>query len=56
MCEGDSGILRQVIKCFGITNISVHQFAAQISTVQTVPKYLRILFCQQIECTYHLYW
>ena len=33
----------QVIKCFGITNTSVQNFAVRISSVKTVPKCLRKL-------------
>ena len=35
-----SGILSLVIKCFGITNTSVQNFATRISSVKTVPKFL----------------
>ena len=41
MCKDDSGILRLVIKCFGITNSSVQHFAIRMPYVQTVPKCLR---------------
>ena len=34
MCKDDSGILRLVIKCFGITNTSVQNFAIRISFVK----------------------
>ena len=37
------GILSFVIKCFGITNTSVQNFAIRISSVKTVPKCLRKL-------------
>ena len=37
------GLLTLVIKCFGITNTSVKNFAIQISSVKTVPKCLRKL-------------
>ena len=43
MYRDDSGILSLVIKCFGITNTSVQNFAIRISSVKTVPKYLRKL-------------
>ena len=36
-------ILTLVIKCFGITNTSVQNFAIRISSVKTVPKCLRKL-------------
>ena len=38
-----SGILSLVIKCFGITNNSIENFAIRISSVKTVTKYLRKL-------------
>ena len=38
-----SGIFSLVIKCFGITNTSVQNFAIRISSVKTVPKCLRKL-------------
>ena len=38
-----SGILSVIIKCFGITNTSVHNVAIRISSVKTVPKCLRKL-------------
>ena len=38
MYRDDSGLLSLVIKCFGITNTSVQNFAIRISTVKTVPK------------------
>ena len=40
MYENDffSGILRLVVKCFGITNTSVQNIAVRISSVKTVPK------------------
>ena len=45
----DSVILRLVIKCFGITNTPVQNFAIRISSVKTVPKCLRKLnFFSQI--------
>ena len=34
MYEDDLGILSLVIKCFGITNTSVQNFAVQISSLQ----------------------
>ena len=37
------GISTLVIKCFGITNTSVQNFAIRISSVKTVPKCLRKL-------------
>ena len=43
MYSEESGILRFVIKCFGITNTSVKKFAIPISSVKTVPKCLRKL-------------
>ena len=43
MCRDDLGILTLVIKCFGITNTSVQNFAIRISSVKTVPKCLRKL-------------
>ena len=43
MYRDDSGILSLVIKCFGITNTSVKNFAIRISSVKTVPKCLRKL-------------
>ena len=43
MYEDDSGMFSLVIKCFGITNTSVQNFAIQISTVKTVQKCLRKL-------------
>ena len=43
MNSDDSGILRFVIKFFGITNTSVKNFAIPISSVKTVPKCLRKL-------------
>ena len=43
MCRDDSGILSLVIKCFGITNTSVQNFAIRISSVKTVLKCLRKL-------------
>ena len=39
----DLGIFSLVIKCFGITNTSVQNFAIRISSVETVPKCLRKL-------------
>ena len=38
-----SGISSLVIKCFGITNTSIQNFAIRISSVKTVPKYLQKL-------------
>ena len=35
----DSGILRLVVKCFGITNTSVQKIAVRISSVKPVPKW-----------------
>ena len=43
MCRDDKGISSFVIKCFGITNTSVQNFAIQISSGKTVPKCLRKL-------------
>ena len=43
MYRDDSGLSSLVIKCFGITNTSVQNFAIQISSVKTVPKCLRKL-------------
>ena len=43
MYKDDSGIFNLVIKCFGITNTSVQNFAIRISSVKTVPKFLRKL-------------
>ena len=43
MYSEDSGILRFVIKCFGITNTSVKYFAIPISSVKSLPKCLRKL-------------
>ena len=43
MYRDDSGILCLVIKCFGITNTSVQNFAIRISSVKTVPTCLRRL-------------
>ena len=40
MYRDDLGILTFVIKCFGITNTSVQNFAIRISSVKTVPKCL----------------
>ena len=37
------GILSFAVKCFGITNTSVQNFAIRISSVKTVPKCLRKL-------------
>ena len=37
------GIFSLVIKCFDITNTSVQNFAIRISSVKTVPKFLRKL-------------
>ena len=38
MHRDDSGILSLVIKCFGIKNTSLQNFAIQISSVKTIPK------------------
>ena len=43
MYKDDLGILSLVIKCLGITNTSVQNFAIQISSIKTVPKCLRNL-------------
>ena len=43
MCMDDTGILSLIIKCFVITNTSVQNFAIQISSVKTVPKWLQKL-------------
>ena len=43
MHKDDSGILSLVIKCFGITNTLVQNFAIRISSVKTAPKCLRKL-------------
>ena len=43
MYNDDSGILNLVMKCFGISNTSVQNFAIRISSVKTVPKCLRKL-------------
>ena len=43
MYRDDSGTFSLVIKCFGITNTSVQNFAIRISSVKTVPKCLRKL-------------
>ena len=43
MYRDDFGILSFVIKCFGITNTSVQNFAIRISSVKTVLKCLRKL-------------
>ena len=43
MYRDDLGISTLVIKCFGITNTSVQNFAIRISSVKTVPKCLRKL-------------
>ena len=43
MFRDDSGIFSLVVKCFGITNTSVQNFAIRISSVKTVPKCLRKL-------------
>ena len=43
MYRDDTGLLRLVIECFGITNTSVQNFAIRISSVKTVPKCLRKL-------------
>ena len=44
MSEDDLDILCLVIKCFGITNTSVQNFAVRISSVKTVPECLRKLY------------
>ena len=41
MYRDDSGIFSFVIKCVGITNTSVQNFAIRISSVKTVSKCLR---------------
>ena len=43
MYKDDTDIFSLVIKCFGITNTSVKNFAIRISYVKTVPKCLRKL-------------
>ena len=43
MYRDDFGISTLVIKCFGIANTSVQNFAVRISSVKTVPKSLRKL-------------
>ena len=43
MYMDDLGIFSLVLKCFGITNTSVQNFAVRISCVKTVPKCLRKL-------------
>ena len=43
MCRDDLGILSLAIKCFGITNTSLQNFAVRISSVKTVSKCLRKL-------------
>ena len=43
MYKDDFGLLTLVIKCFGITNTSVQNFAIRIPYVKTVPKCLRKL-------------
>ena len=43
MYRKDLGIFSLVIKCLGITNTSVQNFAIRISSVKTVPKCLRKL-------------
>ena len=50
MYRDDLGMLTLVIKCFGITNTSVQNFAIRIPSVKTVPKCLRKLkvFFKQI--------
>ena len=49
MYRDDSGILSLVIKCFGIANTSVRNFAIRISFAKTVPKCLQKLnFFEQI--------
>ena len=37
MYRDDSGILSLVMKCFGIINTSVHNFAIRISSVMFTP-------------------
>ena len=41
MYREDLGIFSLFIKCFGITNTSVQNFAVRISSVKTVSKCLR---------------
>ena len=48
MYRDDLGILNLVIKCFSITNTSVQYFAIRTSSVNTVPKWLRKFFFEQI--------
>ena len=58
MYKDDLCISSFVIKCFGITNTSVQNFAARISSVKTVSKCLRkltFLWTKSIYI-YHLYW
>ena len=43
MYRDDSGIFSVVIKCFGITNTSVQNFAIRISSVKIVSKCVRKL-------------
>ena len=43
MYRDDSGIFSLVIKCFGVTNTAVQNFAFRISSVKTVSKCLRKL-------------
>ena len=43
MYRDGSGISSLVIKCFGITNTSIQNFAIRISSVKTVLKCLRKL-------------
>ena len=51
------GILSFVIKCFGITNTSVQNFAIRIFSVKTVLKCFRKLkvFLTNLIWMYHLY-
>ena len=57
MYRDDSGVLSLVIKCFGITNTPVQNFAIRISSVKTVTKCLRKLkfFLTNLIQIYHLY-
>ena len=57
MYSDDSSIFSLVIKCFGITNTSVQNFAIRISSVKTVPKCLWKLkvFLTNLIKMYHLY-
>ena len=38
MYKDNSGIFSLVMKCFGITNTSVQNFAIRMSSVKTLPK------------------